>query len=1635
MLLRALILVAPIAVALVASTIAARVAPPDELGVNRWLWMVVVFVGVSLLLAVMRRALRRLTPLAALMELTLVFPDQAPSRSRAVLRRSSSRSMLRQIEEARARGERTEETLNGEYLVQLLTEINEHDRLTRGHSERVRSYAEMLGEELGLSEGDLNRLRWAALLHDVGKLDVPAEILNKDGRPTEDEWAILSNHPAAAMRMLEPLRPWLGQWVHAADQHHCRWDGGGYPVDLAGEDISLAGRIVAVADAYDVMTSARSYKKPLSTGVARQELTNCAGSQFDPAMVRAFLNVSLGRLHSVAGPFAGLINLATSSRLQIPLASSVPGAAGSAVTAVSAVVVTAVGGLGAEAPPPALALVEEPPPAVVATALAAAGPEDEAIDLILVADGGDGLLSFELESPDHGRVVATPPEPTPVAGGEGWELRARYTPAPDVNGIDSFRFEACDAGGRCDRARVTITVDPVNDAPRAVEDRATVSEGRSTSIDVLANDVDVDGDPLRIVDVRDTGQGLAIEAEGRLLYVPQPGQRGPDRILYTVADPAGARSTGEVVLDVVSEAEAETETEIQPPSPTTTSPPPTTAPPITTTTVLPVVPDPNTAPSPEAAAASTDEDVVVIVDVWTTAVDADGDPLTLVAVGAADHGTVLIDDGGVRYQPDVDHHGTDAFVYAVSDGIAPAVGAIVTVTIDPVNDAPAASAPATAVVAETVAVGAEVVSVSAADADGDDLTFAIVAGDPTDRFAIDGAGRMTVLAPLDHETTALHPIEVTVTDGVETVSLDIAVTVADVNEAPVASDDAGPGFGTDEDVALTTASVLANDSDVDDPVDPASIDVVSNPTNGTLVDNGDGTFRYDPDPGWSGTDGFVYTITDAGSLTSAPATVTLTVAAVNDAPDVTDPGAQSGAEETPFVLQISATDPEGDGLSYGAVGLPTGLSIGPTGRIDGTPAAGTAGLHSVQITVTDDGSPPEPTTITVPIDIGYHEVSADAGSIVINEILYETVSVTAPEEFVELHNRSGSPVDLTGWNLADSNLKVDGARDLDYTFPTTDHWGTASTLAAGERAIVWLVHDGANLPPVLNPTSGLEYVASGGTPKLADGGDDVWLIDGDTRIVDYVAYGAGGGVGTGPEAALGLWDATHQASLVTGGPTSIALTPDGSNGDTSACWEATASDAAAGRCPGAQPTYDSDGLGSLTTSVGNDNNRGVANAGGAYAIDEGDAVVLDGTSSTGASSWAWDLDNDGSYDDAFGSNPTVAWATLAAAGVDDDGTYPVGLSIDGGADTDATSLTVANVEPVLSTTGSGTVADGGTYTLNLGVVDPGDDTITGWTINWGDGTIETVVGNPSSVTHPYSGAGRTYDILVSATDDDGTYLQNELLVPSYDGDAVFRYAPTSGAFVDSFAGPDDPIQTLVGPDGLLYVSGDVSNDVRRYDPQTGAVVDTFVASGSGGLSGAEGIVFEPGGDLLVADYGGDRVLRYDGSTGAYNGVFASTSLSGPYGLAYGPDHDLYVGNYDADEIIHFDGSTGAHLGTFVTVGGGGPSTPEGLTFGPDGHLYVASFGSGEVRRYDGSTGTLIDVFVASGGAGDLDQPSGIVFGPDGHLYVADLLDHTVLRYDGSTGAFIDTYVAPGAGGLTQPALMTFLTEHQVTVTP
>ncbi len=170
----------------------------------------------------------------------------------------------------------------------MVAAIEARDPYTAGHSRRVARYTVATARTLHLSEDQVERLEYAAWLHDVGKLAVPDHILQKQGALTDEEWDQMKKHPETGATILKQIKL-LGRDVEVILHHHEKWDGGGYPDYMQGNSIPLGARLIAIADAFEAMTSARPYRTgTLSRDHALDEIERCAGSQFDPELVQAF---------------------------------------------------------------------------------------------------------------------------------------------------------------------------------------------------------------------------------------------------------------------------------------------------------------------------------------------------------------------------------------------------------------------------------------------------------------------------------------------------------------------------------------------------------------------------------------------------------------------------------------------------------------------------------------------------------------------------------------------------------------------------------------------------------------------------------------------------------------------------------------------------------------------------------------------------------------------------------------------------------------------------------------------------------------------------------------------------------------------------------------------------------------------------------------------------------------------------------------------------------------------------------------------------------------------------------------------------------------------------------------------------
>ena len=185
-------------------------------------------------------------------------------------------------------------------LKSLMSALRAHDPYTYRHSQRTVRLSLLLGRVCGVGAAALRLIGFGAVVHDLGKIFIPGEVLHKEGRLNEEEWEAIRRHPLDGARLLLGVSPPPGVSLIVAE-HHERWDGLGYPFGLRGEDIDFNARVVAVADAFDAMTSERAYRPAASFKAAAAELERCAGTQFDPEAALSFLRAPRAEVARIVG--------------------------------------------------------------------------------------------------------------------------------------------------------------------------------------------------------------------------------------------------------------------------------------------------------------------------------------------------------------------------------------------------------------------------------------------------------------------------------------------------------------------------------------------------------------------------------------------------------------------------------------------------------------------------------------------------------------------------------------------------------------------------------------------------------------------------------------------------------------------------------------------------------------------------------------------------------------------------------------------------------------------------------------------------------------------------------------------------------------------------------------------------------------------------------------------------------------------------------------------------------------------------------------------------------------------------------------------------------------------------------------
>jgi hypothetical protein len=552
-----------------------------------------------------------------------------------------------------------------------------------------------------------------------------------------------------------------------------------------------------------------------------------------------------------------------------------------------------------------------------AAADSASTNEDNAVDISVLSNDSDVDSSLNPASvtvasqPTHGT--------TSVNTGTGV---ITYTPTANYNGSDSFTYTVSDVhGGTSTAATVTLTVNAVNDNPVAVADVASTPEDTAISIDVTANDSDIDTgdsiDPDTLDLVTQPSNGSAVVSNGEVLYTPAANFNGSDSFTYRVQDQNAAYSN--------------------------------------TVTVIVNVSGVNDAPTAANDSATTDEDTAVDIDLVDNDSDIDGsvDATSVTVMAQPANGSVSINaiTGVATYTPNANHNGSDSFTYVVQDNEnGTSAVATVSITINSVNDAPVATN-------DTVTLQ-------------EDTPHAInVLGNDSDVDGTLQSGTVEIVTAPVNGTTSLNAGVITYTPGENFSGSDsltyrvqdnenawsntatVTITVESVNDEPLANDDSAQ---TDEDTPVNI-DLLGNDSDVDGSLDAGAITIVNAPTNGSLQDNGDGTVTYTPAADFNGSDSFTYTVADNQAGISNTATVSIDVQPVNDAPLISGTPTLELLEGQTYSFVPTLVDVDNLSLTVTAANLPDWLTLNSsTGEISGTPLVGDAGDYSdIALTVSD----------------------------------------------------------------------------------------------------------------------------------------------------------------------------------------------------------------------------------------------------------------------------------------------------------------------------------------------------------------------------------------------------------------------------------------------------------------------------------------------------------------------------------------------------------------------------------------------------------------------------------------------------------------------------------------------------------
>ncbi len=671
---------------------------------------------------------------------------------------------------------------------------------------------------------------------------------------------------------------------------------------------------------------------------------------------------------------------------------------------------------------------------------------------------GDTLTFTELAGPSNGTLTLNT------------DGSFDYTPNADFNGSDSFTYTVSDGNGGTDTATVNITINPVNDNPVAMNDSASGDEDTVISGNVSTNDNDVDGDTLTFTELAGPSNGtLTLNSDGSFDYTPNADFNGSDSFTYTVSDGNGGTDTATVNI-----------------------------------TINPVNDDPVAVDD----TFTVDEDNTLTEGVLGNDTDVDGDTLTVntTPVSGPSNGTLTLNaDGSFNYTPDANFNGMDSFEYEVSDGNGGMDTATVTITVNSVNDAPVAN-DGSGTTDEDVAFSG---TLTASDPDNSvgELMFSESVAPTNGSVVINSDGTFTYTPNPDFNGSDTFTFLVDDGEGGSDTGT-FTITVNPVNDAPIANDDS---FTTDEDVPL--AGTLTA-SDVDNVFADFTFAVgVTLPANGTVNVEPDGSFTYTPNSNFQGTDSFTFTVSD-GSLTSAEATVTITVNNVdNDAPVAVDDSATTD-EDTPVIISVLSNDSdfEMDTLSisaFDAMSLQGGtITDNGNGTLTYAPAANFNGSDSFTYTVSD-GVNTTVATVSVMVTAVNDAPSFTLGG---DQTVDEDSGAQSVSGF--LTGASAGPADESGQTLSisvtnDNNGLFSSQPTIDLN--TGDLTYTPADDANGMALVTVTVMDDGGGANTTTQTFMINVTAVNDAPSFTLGGDQTVDEDSGAQSVSGFLTGASAG--------------------------------------------------------------------------------------------------------------------------------------------------------------------------------------------------------------------------------------------------------------------------------------------------------------------------------------------------------------------------------------------------------------------------------------------------------------------------------------------------------------------------------------------